>query len=167
MTDNTTSAIATQTDTISAVSPDFLQGETAPLIRDFISLYQSLDKHNLHRLDDLYCHDAVFTDPLHTIEGRAALKQYFAGMYENLLHIRFDIHRVVADGNQACIEWTMKYAHKKLKGGKEMSVQGMSWLTIEDKITHHRDYFDAGQMLYEQLPLMGGAIRMLKNRMSV
>lgn len=143
------------------------------LIHDFISLYQKLDKSNLTLLDGLYHPQVVFTDPLHTIEGRDALKQYFAGMYENLLSIQFDIHRVVNDEQQACIEWTMKYAHKKLKGGREMSVQGMSWLTFTKaprggiSIVHHRDYFDAGQMLYEQLPVMGGAIRLLKNRMSV
>ena len=156
-----------QPDRLSAVSPDVLPGETAPLIRDFVSLYQSLDKHNLHRLDELYHSDVVFTDPLHTIEGLESLKQYFAGMYENLLHISFDIHRVVTHGNQACVEWTMSYAHSKLKGGNTLKVQGMSWLTVEEKITHHRDYFDAGQMLYEQLPLMGAAIRLLKNRMAL
>ena len=93
-------------------------------------------------------------------------------MYENLLHINFDIHRQLVDGDQVCLEWTMRYAHKKLNKGDAMTVHGMSWLRFTGqapdlKIIHHRDYFDAGQMLYEQLPILGSVIRILKKRMAV
>ena len=35
----------------------------------------------------------------------------------------------------------------------------------DDKIIVHQDFFDGGAMLYEHLPVMGWAIRKLKERM--
>ena len=41
---------------------------------------------------------------------------------------------------------------------------GISRLTIaEGRVLHHRDYFDAGELLYENLPLLGSAIRLVRN----
>ena len=34
-----------------------------------------------------------------------------------------------------------------------------------DKVYRHRDYFDAGALLYEHVPLLGRVIRWLKRRM--
>ncbi|HGP4674712.1 TPA: nuclear transport factor 2 family protein, partial [Vibrio cholerae O1] len=35
----------------------------------------------------------------------------------------------------------------------------------EGKVTYHRDYFDMGEMLYEQLPVLGQVIRAIKRRL--
>ena len=43
-----------------------------------------------------------------------------------------------------------------------------NWLKPKqrDRVHFHQDYFDAGALLYEHLPLMGGAIRWLKGRLA-
>jgi hypothetical protein len=58
----------------------------------------------------------------------------------------------------------MTYSHPKLNKGQSINVEGMSQLRFSDKIFAHRDYFDVGQMLYEQVPFLGGLIGLLKNR---
>ncbi|MGI2257877.1 nuclear transport factor 2 family protein [Shewanella sp. GXUN23E] len=134
----------------------------------FIDLYGNLNRDNLHLLDSIYHPAVVFTDPLHRVEGRDALKRYFASMYENLLSISFDIQRVIGDGSEFAIEWTMNYAHRKLKGGELLRLDGVSLLSCDDSlIIRHRDYFDAGAMLYEHVPLLGSTIRLLKKRVAV
>ncbi|MCF1426788.1 MAG: nuclear transport factor 2 family protein [Shewanella sp.] len=143
------------------------QQESQAVVSAFIELYGNLNRDNLHLLDRLYHPTVIFTDPLHRVEGRDALKRYFAAMYENLLAIKFDIHRVIGSDKEACIEWTMHYAHRKLRGGQFLQLDGVSLLTCDDLITRHRDYFDAGAMLYEHLPLLGGTIRLLKNRVAI
>ena len=58
----------------------------------------------------------------------------------------------------------MHLRHRALKRGKPVIVNGLSQLTCGDRIFYHRDYFDAGQLLYEQVPLLGAVNRWLKRR---
>lgn len=49
--------------------------------------------------------------------------------------------------------------------GKTVEVEGISHLRILDgRVRYHRDYFDAGQLLYENLPVVGGVIRWVKEQ---
>ena len=52
----------------------------------------------------------------------------------------------------------MSYRHPRLAGGGLIRVDGCSHLLWWDKVYRHRDYFDAGNLLYEHLPLLGAAI---------
>jgi len=62
----------------------------------------------------------------------------------------------------------MTYEHPRLKGGKPISLEGCSLLrwNLDGKVERHRDYFDAGALLYQHVPLMGGAIRWLRRRLA-
>ncbi|HDY7901818.1 TPA: nuclear transport factor 2 family protein, partial [Vibrio vulnificus] len=52
------------------------------------------------------------------------------------------------------------------KKGACVEVKGVSHLKFEaGKVIYHRDYFDLGEMLYENLPLLGGIIRAIKQRL--
>lgn len=135
-----------------------------PLVDNFIELYQALNKNNLHLLGQVYGDDIIFTDPMHQISGLESLTQYFAKLYENVQHIQFEIKEVQQSDSQASLFWQMQYRHPKLNKGQLISVDGMSQLKFNDKIYFHRDYFDLGQMLYEQVPCVGGVIRLLKTR---
>lgn len=118
----------------------------------------------MHLLADVYSDDIVFVDALHEIKGLTSLEQYFAGMYENLLYCRFNIHDVQANESSAYLSWKMEYAHPKLGGRKNIVVDGVTHLMYDEKVTYHRDYADMGQMLYEQIPLVGSVIRQIKKR---
>ena len=72
--------------------------------------------------------------------------------------------RQVRDG-EGYLRWTMSYRHPRLKKGELIRVEGCSYLLWNGKVHQHRDYFDAGALLYENLPLMGSAIRWLKGRL--
>ncbi|MCT7655735.1 hypothetical protein MBH78_16005 [Oceanimonas sp. NS1] len=54
----------------------------------------------------------------------------------------------------------------RLNGGRPVTVPGVSHLCFADSIYYHRDFFDLGAMLYEQLPLLGKGIRALKRRLN-
>lgn len=41
---------------------------------------------------------------------------------------------------------------------------GISVVTINGKVTRQRDYFYAGQLFYENVPILGGVIRLLKQK---
>jgi len=137
---------------------------TPQIVEKFNAMYQTLDKDNMHLLRDVYSDDIVFVDALHEIKGIDALEKYFAGMYQNLLYCRFDIHDVQSGDASAYLSWKMDYAHPKLGGKENISVDGVTHLKFDEKITYHRDYADMGQMLYENIPLLGSAIRYVKKQ---
>ena len=136
-------------------------------LRRFATEFAALDAGNLARLGQLYSDDVLFRDPLHEVRGLPALQRYFAEMYANVGRLDFDVQGFdqVCDG-EGYLPWTMHFRHPRLRGGAPISVDGCSHLLWWDKVYQHRDYFDAGAMLYEHLPLMGGVIAWLKRRLA-
>ena len=137
-----------------------------PLVR-FVALYQQLDRQQLHRLSEVYADEVIFIDPAHRIEGLAALSDYFAALYQRLAYCRFVITSQQQQGRQAWLGWTMTFSHPRLRGGKPVTVEGATRLELDEegKVCLHRDYFDLGAMLYEQLPLLGPLVRAIKGRL--
>ncbi|GAB5993073.1 nuclear transport factor 2 family protein [Aeromonas enteropelogenes] len=137
-----------------------------PLAR-FVALYQQLDRQQLHRLSEVYADEVIFIDPAHRIEGLAALSDYFAALYQRLAYCRFVITSQQQQERQAWLGWTMTFSHPRLRGGKPVTVEGATRLEFDEqgKVCLHRDYFDLGAMLYEQLPLLGSLVRTIKGRL--
>ncbi|MGL6477466.1 nuclear transport factor 2 family protein [Aeromonas hydrophila] len=133
----------------------------------FVALYQQLSRDELHRLPEVYANEVVFTDPAHRIEGLVALTDYFAVLYQRLAYCRFVITSQLLQGHQAWLGWTMTFSHPRLRGGTPVTVEGATRLEFDEagKVCLHRDYFDMGAMLYEQLPLIGPLVRTIKGRL--
>lgn len=131
----------------------------------FQTLFNELDSGNLNRLAQLYSADIRFQDPLCTVHGLDELTHYFAGAYANVISCHFDFGDAVMQGDFATLPWVMHLRHKRIRKGQEVQVQGISHLQIRDGLVcYHRDYFDAGEMLYENLPVVGGVIRWIKDQ---
>jgi ketosteroid isomerase-like protein len=135
-------------------------------LHHFADEFAALDKDNLDRLANLYSDDVQFTDPLHQVHGLAQMRRYFARLYANVSDLQFHFHGFdeVSQGN-GYLRWTMSYTHPRLAKGRTISVEGCSHLLWRDKVYQHRDYFDAGALLYEHLPIMGQFIAWLKRRL--
>jgi hypothetical protein len=133
----------------------------------FLNTFNQLDKNSLDLVDTIYHPDIRFTDPAHTLDGLPALKQYFASLYENIRSIRFIFDARIQSGDQAFVIWTMEISHPRLAKGRPVAVDGCSHLTFasDGTVKNHRDYFDLGAMIYEQLPLVGGLIKTVKKRL--
>ncbi|GFM73399.1 nuclear transport factor 2 family protein [Pseudomonas capsici] len=136
-------------------------------LQRFAHDFAALNKDNLERVADLYSDNVSFTDPLHHIQGLPAMQDYFAQLYSNVSDLHFDFHRFdeVRPG-EGYLVWTMSYSHPRLKRGRVIKVEGCSHLHWQEKVYRHRDYFDAGALLYEHLPIMGGLIAWLKKRLA-
>jgi hypothetical protein len=136
------------------------------IIEQFIRLYQDLDKSNIDSIDSIYAPEIQFNDPFHQVDGLINLKAYFYQLYINVESIDFTFGESLSDNDNHFIQWTMTLKHPKLNGGKSFAVQGASLLKVnsDQQIIFHRDYFDAGVMLYEQLPILGGLVKLIKRR---
>lgn len=131
----------------------------------FMRLFSELSATRLQLLDDIYTSDVIFVDPFHEIRGRDALHTYFDGLYARLAHISFEFDDVVYRNDVATITWRMAYRHPRVNGGETVLVNGASVLWFRDEqVYKHRDYFDAGELLYEHLPVIGSFIRWVKRQ---
>lgn len=137
-------------------------------VQEFFDFYQKLDKNCTKDLHQFYAEQIIFTDPLHQVQGLDALVAYFDKLYARVTSIEFEFDEPDLLGERCWCSWVMTYSHPRINGGKPVRVDGVSRLDWQDgKVIRHRDFFDAGQMLYEKLPLLGGAIRWLQGRMAV
>lgn len=135
-------------------------------IGSVVEVYQKLDKHNLHLLEEVYHPDVVFEDAAHRLEGRTALYDYFQSLYTNVIRCDFVIAEQQQVGDIGFLTWTMELLHPKLQNGAPILVHGASHLKFsQGQVIYHRDYFDLGEMLYENLPLIGAVIKIVKQRL--
>lgn len=134
--------------------------------RLFCETYQHSGKLDDKRLAALYDGQVVFCDPVHRIEGLAALQAYFAGMVRRLNYCHFDFVDELVGSGQAYVTWDMHFSHPAIAGGQPQCLRGISHIRFSDgRIDYHEDCYDMGAMLYEHLPLLGRATRFLKNRL--
>lgn len=148
-------------------SIQFNQDKTEDWLTHFKSVYQNLSKDNLESLAEVYHENVIFEDPLHKVEGLSNFIDYFENLYTHVITCTFEISHIINTSDEAAVYWEMHYQHPKLNSGKTISVMGHSRLkAIDNKIIYHRDYLDLGAMLYENVPLLGGIISFLKNRVS-
>ena len=121
---------------------------TSPsVIRRFVEYYAGLDAQPPAALAALYHPDATLSDPF--------------GQHQGL----FAIDTPLCDGQRFAVTWTMHWSHPRIAGGETLALPGCSVVDIAgEQILHQRDYYDAGEMIYEHLPLLGWAVRGVKRR---
>ena len=138
-----------------------------PTIERFCALYSDLTIPKLSQLGEIYHKDVCFCDPVEQIQGLTHLEAYLKHGLTGVQHCRFEILDIIQQDTQVSIQWNMYLSHPKIKQGASLVTPGVSLLRLEqDRIIFHRDYFDLGKMLYEQLPLLGKVIHHIKRRLS-
>jgi limonene-1,2-epoxide hydrolase len=134
-------------------------------LTQFKKLFNHLSAGNIHEIQSVYSDGVTFQDPFSRVEGIDELMEYFTGAYANVISCQFDFGDPVINGRDVCIPWIMRLRHKRIRSGHQVNVDGISQLVIHGgKVTSHRDYFDVGQLLYENLPVLGKAIRWIRSQ---
>ena len=111
-------------------------------------------------LDRLYTEDVHFRDPIAEVTGLVALRRYFERFAATSASARFEITDEVVQPGQAAIFWTM--VMKKKDGGDGRPFQGVSHVKTRDRIYEERDYFDLGEAVYDQVPVVGWLTRLVR-----
>jgi hypothetical protein len=133
------------------------------------SLFNNFNYDTMYLADDFYDPDVVFRDPLVELKGRDALKAYYMDMYKNVTSIRFDFSGGMEKDEEVVAFWTMELRTKGLKGGEPVLLDGVSHIRYggdSGKVVYHRDYFDMGAFVYENIPVLGSIVRYTKRRLS-
>lgn len=146
------------------IAPSFDAQAAVQPVRQF---YENLTADDVGRIATLYAPDACFKDPFNDVQGTAAIEAIFEHMFDSLASPRFVVTGQVCQGAQCFLTWEMRFRFKSDALSVERSVHGASHLQFDAqaRVTWHRDYWDAAEELYEQLPLVGSLMRWLKRRM--
>jgi steroid Delta-isomerase len=130
-----------------------------------VTLFEQLQPADVARLGQVYAEQAFFKDPFNEVQGLAGIQRIFAHMFKTLDGPRFRILEVLVQDSQAFISWDFEF---RLRGQAAMrQIHGSSHLRFgaDGRVIYHRDYWDAGEQLYEQIPLLGGLLRLIKKRL--
>ena len=129
--------------------------------------YCSLATGNTAELAPLYSEDVYFEDPSHGIQGKAALIERFQHLYRKVDSCNFKFHQTLDTGGEIFLAWTMILRQRGPKSGEVIRVEGASFLKVRNNcIYYHRDYFDLGASVYENVPMLGSIIKRIKQRLA-
>ena len=132
------------------------------------AFFQNLSIDAMDLVDDFYDEDVHFQDPVVDIKGRAKLKAYYAKLYQDVESISFDCIDEIINEDVHALVWKMNLK-AKLGGGKLIVVDGISYIRFggrEGKAIYHRDYFDLGEFVYENVPVLAGIVKFVKKKLS-
>jgi hypothetical protein len=141
-------------------------GMTQDYGRRTMEFFSALDKGSLALIDAFYDAAVEFSDPLGKGAGRPELHRHYARYFEYISHLRYEFGPVIADGRKVAVAWTANFRHSGLNGGREISLRGSTLLEFggaEDKVIRFGEYFDLGELAYENLPILGFATRKVKS----
>lgn len=152
-------------DIASAVNPP--TGESNTDLADALKrAYCSLATGNTSELGPLYSEDVYFEDPSHGIQGKAALLERFHHLYSKVDSCNFKFHQTLDTGGEIFLAWTM-ILRQRGQSGEVIRVEGASFLKVRNnRIYYHRDYFDLGAFVYENVPMLGSIIKRIKQRLA-
>lgn len=128
--------------------------------------FNGSSKENIkERTAEFYAVDAVLEDPFGKFEGREAIAQHLAALYDGIESITFEIKSEFVSGDETVALWTMTLAHGKLNGGEPITVDGVSHVRFAvGKAVAQRDYYDLGALLYENTTIVGRIVRWVKSK---
>jgi steroid Delta-isomerase len=131
------------------------------------AFYEKLAPADVERLDSIYAPGAYFRDPFNEVRGLPEIRRIFAQMFEHLDDCRFTFLDEAVDGDGAFLTWNMTFRMRRLRPHDSRRIHGATHLKFDPdgRIACHRDYWDAADELYAQLPLIGPVMRWLKRRL--
>jgi len=116
----------------------------------------------------VYADDVWFRDPFKQIHGEQPLEAYLMRGATAVAQYHMDWSDVSQGNGDYYFRWIMTL--KLNRDGQHAAPtlnNGISHIRFgaDGKVIFHEDYFDAATFLYEKIPMLGGEIRFIKNRL--
>ena len=119
------------------------------------------------RVDKIYAEELYFNDTFKTIFDKTELIKYLDETAQKLISSDIWFEAPLITHNDAYIRWTMKISFKA--GGKciESDSIGITHLRFNNdaQVIIHQDYWDSAYGFYQHLPLVGGLVRWVQNKL--
>lgn len=108
----------------------------------------------------VYAPDCYLNDTLVGIDGANAVEAYFGHTIERATLLTVDFLERAPVGTDWYVRWRMAVAADGLNGGKAVLTYGVTQFRFDasGRVLIHKDFWDAGTGLYEQIPVLGRVI---------
>ncbi|AEG30965.1 nuclear transport factor 2 family protein [Thiomicrospira cyclica] len=129
-------------------------------------LFESLNAQTMAAaFTKVFAPQVYFKDPFNEIKGRAKLLELFEHMFATLHEPMFRIHHKAGAGNTGYLEWRFYFRLKPAQPVKQ--INGMSKIVIDEQgwVIVHIDYWDSGEYVYHQVPLIGALTRWIAKKL--
>jgi steroid Delta-isomerase len=129
--------------------------------------FETLTADSVSQLADYYAADAYFKDPFNEVRGVDRIEKVFRHMFVTLDAPKFIIQDYWTNETSTVFLWEFQFCFRD-KAVTQQQFTGMSLLRFDDdnKVIHHRDYWDAAEEMYEKFPLIGAVLRWIKRRIA-
>lgn len=130
-----------------------------------VAFFETLTPATLATLGSHYSDDARFVDPFNDVKGQPAIRAVFEHMFATLDAPRFEVVDAVTEGNQCFLVWNFHF--RRHGHSADSLIHGASHLRFaaDGRVALHRDYWDAAQQVYENVPVLGAVMRWLRRRL--
>ncbi|MCB1231702.1 MAG: nuclear transport factor 2 family protein [Verrucomicrobiae bacterium] len=133
------------------------------------SLMADLSAENIRGRASLVYADALFfNDTLKTLHTGAEVEAYLLETAEMLENGSVEFRdEVWSEDGSVYVRWEMVYRGEKLAGGEPIRTIGMSQLRFDEegRVVLHQDFWDSTRGLFENLPVIGGPLKGIKDRL--
>ena len=152
------------TETTPTVAPE--SPAEAKAIQGFIDFYKVFSEKSVkEKVREVYAPNGYFRDPFHEVSGIDEIEKYFLASTETIEDCRFDMEDVARNKRNYYFRWTMRL---KTKRDPENPIEaiGTTHVRFDDhgRVLFHQDYWDAGSVVYERVPILGSLVRFVKKR---
>ena len=91
-----------------------------------VQFFEALKPHDVARLKDFYCADALFKDPFNEVHGVDAIAQIFSHMFDALIQPRFVITQKIQQGEHCFVTWDFLFAMHQFQPNTTQTIRGAS-----------------------------------------
>lgn len=108
----------------------------------------------------VYAPGGYLNDTLVGIDGADRIRAYFAHTIQRARLLRVEFLDRAPAGTDWYVRWRMTVAADGLNGGREVVTYGVTQFRFdaEGRVLIHKDFWDSGTGLYEQLPVVRGLV---------
>lgn len=105
----------------------------------------------------VYAPDCYLNDTLVGIDGAPAVEAYFGHTVQQATQLKVEFLERAPVGSDWYVRWRMTVAADGLNGGKAVVTYGVTQFRFDasGRVLIHKDFWDAGTGLYEQIPVLG------------
>ena len=143
-------------------------------LKRYLDFWADIKVEDVPTIKAIVTDDFHFRDPFNDVRSSADMVTLLDHMFQICDQPRFEMRHYGlsdqspnADGSwDAYALWDFSFTPKR--GGDVIEIDGMTALSItaDGKISAHIDHWDTGQQVLRHIPLLGGVVKLIFNKMA-
>ena len=130
----------------------------------YLAYLEDLTAEDISRLRHYVSPDVRFLDPFHDVTGVDEMEAIFSRLFSTGHSISFRVRERSSQGSFYFFRWLLTGTLSR----KKLSIEGVTVLEMraDGKVASHCEYWDAATQVYEQFPVIGPLLRILRARIA-